>query len=195
MSGKFWLWDSESGIALASLPIQPESSDPDVPEHCDYIWSPDGRQIAGCYDRESDDDYPIALWDARTGAVLSVLYGHTSPVTDITYSHDARRIASGSKWDGTIRVWDAESGAPVTVLRGYKYDGGLEFIAGGQRIVSETEDELGESGLTRVWDVETGAPLAVYHEDDVDIDAQPERTVDRLRVGGGRGSRVGRRDR
>jgi WD40 repeat protein len=40
---------------------------------------------------------------------LQTLEGHTESVSSVTFSHDGRRLASGSD-DRTVRIWDAETG-------------------------------------------------------------------------------------
>jgi WD domain, G-beta repeat len=49
----------------------------------------------------------VRIWDTTTGAVLSVLEGHTDAVKSVSWSRDGSRLASGSA-DGTVRVWTAD---------------------------------------------------------------------------------------
>ena len=51
------------------------------------------------------------VWDARTGAELLALTGHTDSVLCAAFSPDGTRIVTGSA-DGTAKVWSAGSGAP-----------------------------------------------------------------------------------
>jgi len=41
-----------------------------------------------------------------------VLFGHTGSVYSVAFSHDGKRVVSGSE-DGTVRVWDAETGEAI----------------------------------------------------------------------------------
>jgi WD40 repeat protein len=52
----------------------------------------------------------VRVWDAETGALQQTLAGHIDPVSSVAFSHDGRRLASGSD-DETFHVWDAETGA------------------------------------------------------------------------------------
>jgi hypothetical protein len=63
-------------------------------------YSPDGSRIAS-----ASADGTIKVWDARSGAEMLTLRGHTGAVRSISYSPDGSRIASASA-DGTIKVWD-----------------------------------------------------------------------------------------
>ena len=62
--------------------------------------SPDGTLLAAAY-----DDYTIHLWDIATQEELGrELYGHSHPITDLTFSPDGKLLISSSS-DGTIRLW------------------------------------------------------------------------------------------
>ena len=50
----------------------------------------------------------MRLWAARTGKFVATLRGHVGAVYQVSWSGDARLIASGSK-DSTLKVWDARA--------------------------------------------------------------------------------------
>jgi WD40 repeat protein len=45
------------------------------------------------------------------GVLQQMLEGHMRSVNSVAFSHNGRRLASGSD-DETVRIWDAETGAP-----------------------------------------------------------------------------------
>ena len=49
---------------------------------------------------------------------LQTLEGHTDWVRSVAFSHDGRRLASGSD-DDTVRIWDTETGALQQTLEGH----------------------------------------------------------------------------
>ena len=71
--------------------------------------SPDGRFLAITIPDWQDKDFPIQLWDGKTGELLHTLTGHTRSVTALTFSPDSKTLVSGDEYE-TIRVWDTESG-------------------------------------------------------------------------------------
>jgi WD40 repeat protein/tetratricopeptide (TPR) repeat protein len=97
-----------------------------------------------------------SVWDARTGAELLELKGHTGTVMSTAFSPDGTRIITGSL-DGTARVWDARTGTPRLELEGIK--GGIacaSFSPDDRWIVTGGKDQkLGEA---TVWDARTGMP-------------------------------------
>jgi WD40 repeat protein len=71
----------------------------DVNLHC---ISPDGGYVAGLNKSQNNE---IVIWDCDTRERVSVLKGHTAPVTNIRYSTDGKLLVSSS-YDGTLRLWN-----------------------------------------------------------------------------------------
>ena len=131
-------------------------------------FSPDGtRIVTGGGDRKFAE---AKVWDARTGAELLDLVGHTSQVLSVAFSPDGTRIVTGSL-DGTVKVWDAQTGTPRVEANGHK-DAvtSLAFSRDGTRIVTGggefdmTDRGSGSGGAMKpgeatVWDSRTGVAL------------------------------------
>ena len=79
-----------------------------------------------------------------------MLRGHEGPVWSVSYSHDGRRIVSGSL-DGTVRVWNAESDDALEVLQG---TGDVKAIA-----ARSTWRALAQRFETVIEDARTGQPV------------------------------------
>jgi len=62
-------------------------------------FSPDGATIV-----TASDDWTAQLWDAATGAALSVLSGHRSYVRSAAFNPDGKTVVTASS-DGTARIW------------------------------------------------------------------------------------------
>ena len=58
------------------------------------------------------------MWDAKSGAEVLTLKGHTGAVTSASFSPDGSRVVTASG-DQTAKVWDATSGAEVLTLKGH----------------------------------------------------------------------------
>jgi len=116
-------------------------------------FSPDGTRIVtgGTTDSGSGE---ASVWDARTGAELLQLKGHTGLVTSASFSPDGERIITGST-DGTAKVWDARTGTPRLELEGIKRSPCAALSPDGTRIVTGRGQVPGEA---MVWDARTGMP-------------------------------------
>jgi TPR repeat protein len=114
-------------------------------------FSPDGaRVVTASYDNTA------RLWEAATGAALTVLEGHTGSVVGAGFSPDGARIVTASE-DKTARLWDAKTGASLAVLEGHtNWVRTAAFSPDGARVVTASRDNT-----ARLWDVATGALLAV----------------------------------
>lgn len=99
-------------------------------------------------------DNTIHVWNPRSGEE-HVLKGHTAGLSELDFSPDGRRLASGSG-DTSLRIWDIESERDRVHIRN-AHAGTLHVVAfspdGGQ-VASG-----GIDGTVRLWDSETGERL------------------------------------
>jgi len=125
------------------------------------VFSPDGlRVVTGCWDRT------VRVWDARSGALVHTLLGHSDPVMQARFSRDARTIVSVSLYED-VRVWDAETGALTRTFRVSdkpKRGSGprvvADLAADASRVCTTADGATkGAAKTVRVWDVRTGAPV------------------------------------
>ncbi|MFD9409701.1 WD40 repeat domain-containing protein [Streptomyces sp. NPDC059989] len=96
-------------VARWDLPWQtyPDGSTP--PDH-DLRVAPDLRlAVAGAADRT------VRLWDARSGAQLQALAGHTDRIDSADISGDGRYAVSTGR-DRTVRFWDLRQGRWVRTV-------------------------------------------------------------------------------
>lgn len=99
----------------------------------------------------------VKLWDAATGRELRSFVGHKARVATVAFSHDGKRLFSGSH-DGTIKLWDVESGEEIRTFAGHKFIvGRIALSPDGRKLVSSSRDKS-----ARVWDVETGEELLSF---------------------------------
>ncbi|PNP56936.1 hypothetical protein FNYG_15303 [Fusarium nygamai] len=86
-------------------------------------------------------------WDA----CLLILEGRSDWVKTVVFSHDSKRLASGSG-DQTIRIWDAEMGVCKRELKGHSDEVSSVILShDSKKVASGSYDET-----VRIWDVETG---------------------------------------
>jgi WD40 repeat protein len=92
--------------------------------------------------------------DAKTGAELFALKGHTRAVLDLHFSPDGARILTGSG-DNTARVWDAKTGAELFALKGHTdFVTCVAFSPDRARILTGSYDKT-----ARMWDTKSRAEL------------------------------------
>lgn len=76
-------------------------------------FSPNGRWLA-----TGGFDCQIRLWDLATKKVLSILTGHSEPISTVLFSNDGSMLISGS-WDGTIRLWQLGMGKEIAKIKAH----------------------------------------------------------------------------
>ena len=97
--------------------------------------TPDGARIV-----TGSTDSTARIWDASTGAELSLLKGHTGHVNRVAVTPDGTRIVTGSA-DQTARIWDVRTGAELLQLKGHTDAvNGVAVTSDGARIVTTSSE-------------------------------------------------------
>jgi WD40 repeat protein/serine/threonine protein kinase len=177
------VWDAATGAELLVLRGDPKAGrtlwERKPGEKVDVVhspcFSPDGKRIVtGGYSGTT------WVWDAKTGAELLTLEGHTGPVVSASFSADGSRILTGS-WDRTARLWDAKSGAELLTLRGHTdYVESAAFNPDESRIVTAGRDRT-----ARLWDAKSGAEVLTLKAPEGIGGASFSRDGSRVLTGGG----------
>jgi WD40 repeat protein len=113
-------------------------------------FASDGARIV-----TASSDATARVWDATSGAEITVLRGHKIGLNSAAFAPDGTRIVTAS-WDNTARIWDAVSGAEIAVLRHSDIVNSAAFAPDGTRIVTASRDKT-----ARIWDAVSGAEIAV----------------------------------
>ncbi|KAF5231869.1 hypothetical protein FAUST_9005 [Fusarium austroamericanum] len=86
-------------------------------------------------------------WDA----CLLTLEGHRSSVSSVVFSHDSKKVASGSD-DKTIRIWNAETGECERELKSHSDDvNSVAFSHDLKKVALRSNDRI-----IWIWNTETG---------------------------------------
>jgi WD40 repeat protein len=132
-------------------------------------FSPDGTILASTWliatndDRITDSKGVIILWNALTGEKITMLDGHSNPIstdyadsnpiTALAFSPDGNLLVSGAE-DNTIIVWDVQNGSLLKVLQGHTGAiNSLAFSSDGKQLYSNALD-----GTVVIWNLEQLLP-------------------------------------
>ena len=131
----------------------------------DAEFSPDGRQLALANGSSNPPYFGYAtLLDVETREVLVPPLRHGGDVITVTFSNDARLIATASG-DGSARLWDAATGEPVSSELRHS-TGAIKDIAfspDGRRLLTFGKIAPSPSNAT-IWEVPTGRLLVTLPE-------------------------------
>jgi WD40 repeat protein len=116
--------------------------------YCNRVaFSPDGAHLA-----TGGEGSLVNIWDAKTGAVLRTLSGHTGDVFAVAFSRDGRWLATAGE-DTTVRIWDTASWKLLHTLRGHTgLVMSLAFSPDSQRLASGSRDHTMKVWDTAGWD-------------------------------------------
>ncbi|KAG1659163.1 hypothetical protein FOA52_007544 [Chlamydomonas sp. UWO 241] len=107
----------------------------------------------------SSDGCSVRVWsheEGRRSGRVSVLQGHTSPVTCVAY--DDNRIVSGDA-SGMLRTWGIDDLKPSRTLGGRAAHGGGRVAGVG--MLAGRPMSAGSDGFVRMWDASSGQPTTV----------------------------------
>jgi WD40 repeat protein/serine/threonine protein kinase/tetratricopeptide (TPR) repeat protein len=158
--------DAQTGAILLELkgrPLVGNSTIYGSPGVLCVAFSPDGTRIVSGGTTDGRSGWAI-VWDARTGAELLELKGHTSLVMSAAFSPDGQRIITGSA-DHTAKVWEVRTGTPRLELDGIKgpilsaalSPDGTWMVTGGDKYIKGRQF----IGQATIWDARTGIPKFV----------------------------------
>jgi hypothetical protein len=132
----------------------------------------DHRSTVRCTDCSANGRYlvtggynsTINFYDAKNGAPIGSLKGHTDTVLSVDFSPDSKKLVSGSE-DGTVKVWDVAKAKGLLNLTGHTtYVTSVKFSPSGKYIASG-----GRDNKVIVWDAATGKQVLQFtnHRDGV----------------------------
>ncbi len=152
------VWDAETGELISTSPGLSDlgSLREKSPVRSLWVKSPDGKRAVSAI-----DDGTLKVQNMETGEGISLMPGHTGPVTACAYSPDGKRIVSASR-DKTLKVWDVEeveTSEMTSTMPGHTDPvTAFAYSPDGKRIVSASFDYT-----LKVWDVETGKMMATLY--------------------------------
>ena len=98
--------------------------------------APDGIRIV-----TGSSDGTARVWNARTGAEVLQLKGHTRAIRTVAVTPDGTRIVTGSD-DGTARIWDASTGVELLQKSHPKPVSSVAVTPDGARIITASDNSV-----------------------------------------------------
>ncbi|HVV00082.1 MAG TPA: serine/threonine-protein kinase [Verrucomicrobiae bacterium] len=135
--------DPEGGVVARNLTDKKDITLPvDVSEGYGIAFSPAGEHLA------------IAsalgfarIWDTKAWHELTTLRGFMLGVHSVAFSHDGKRLATGSSGSVALKLWDTESWQEVLTLRG----AGSEFFETAFSADGSSLGTMDDSGVLMLW--------------------------------------------
>lgn len=146
LHGEIEIWDATTLEKLSTVSTEPGLL------YWPLVFSPDGKILVSSGGESHSSK--VTFWQTDPGARLFTLKGHTSAVSQYTFSIDSKIFASGSE-DGTVILWDVKMGNQLATLTGHtKRISALAFSTDSKTLASGSGNEI------RLWNVHTAAPIA-----------------------------------
>lgn len=99
-------------------------------------------------------DWTAKLWDADTGQLCKVFWGHAGAVTSVCFAPHGFLLATAAE-DGTAKLWDAKTGACQRTLRDNDtIITSICFAPDGQTVATASGE-----GLLKLWEASSGRCL------------------------------------
>jgi WD40 repeat protein len=151
------------------------------PSTANVDWSPDGRLLVTGGTAGGVAQHDVVIWDARTGAKLRTLRGHTADIGYVAFAPDSDRVVSAAD-DGKAILWDVRTGKQIKwfTFRGEPM-GGATFSPDGTRLAIAT------AGRARVVDASSGEVVRQWSAGDCGV---PVFSPDGAHVAEGNGDHV-----
>ncbi|KAG2738058.1 WD40 repeat-like protein [Suillus brevipes Sb2] len=127
------------------------------------VYSPDTALIAtGGLDARAE--YPIKIWDAKTGKLVATLKGHTVTVWCLAWTKDGKTLISASS-DSSIRTWNTTNWQQTAVLVEHTSAVIGIAISPNDRILATVSRDK----TARLWNLDNGQPISspIQHADEV----------------------------
>ncbi|EFJ16805.1 hypothetical protein SELMODRAFT_116037 [Selaginella moellendorffii] len=119
LDGVVCVWDG-----VGSLKHRLEGPGEDIVWLC---WHPRGHILLA-----GSQDFSVWMWNADSGACLSVFTGHSGSVICGCFTPDGKLVCTGSS-DCSLRVWNPRSGECIRNIQGHPYHrGGVTCVAVGR---------------------------------------------------------------
>jgi WD40 repeat protein len=138
-------------------------------------WSPDGRQIAVGYDRDS-----VTIYEAQSWQILHKLgqrLGQRHAVTSLAYSSDSAILAVGNQ-KGVIEIWDAHTAEVIKTIEMFRWPvTSLNWSIKGDLLLATTGGEPGglrPGDKTSRIDVESAVEVAGWEKASATVCHSPD---------------------
>lgn len=124
-----------------------------------------GRYLATV--EPSSENWPneVLLWDVSEGRLVQSLRGHSSFITDVTFSPEGHALVSSSE-NGQVILWDilvaASENSPEDQCKQPDYVQAIAFSHNGQLVatVTEAQDQHQDTSISiGLWDTQSSSPI------------------------------------